>query len=483
MTNNPREELDDVLGPAVEQLKNSGASSHLPDDLNAQVLELLGKQTETESSVDVARSAKSNRSPKGNRMMMLLKYGIAASILAVVGFALNLPGLPTGPKTAFAQVAERIAEIRSLTCRVQFIDDEHVETANPKDGTKLSYLAPSKQRIDDPIGTTQIVDVAEDTSLYLNHVKREALTIHGGMALATVPVSPVRLVDAVQQHFHLDRIASDDIESIDPRTIDGTDTIGFRSTLNGEVVEAWFDQTTHLPKLIRVKFAIASFSEGEPEANLWRVVTDLKFDAEVDEQLFSMEVPEGYKSVTMDTPKVNPTAMKPATVDDLIEMLQFCAVQSEGVFPLSVSPSDESGTAMAVQSQFVKSLEDQFENGSESEKNAAMQQVVETGTLFGKGNAFLFTMKAENKFEYFGGASLEDNDRPLLWYLPDGSDKYTVVFADLSIEQLSLDDLPAKPIVPKGATDPPTMPLTMPPTMPPTEEVNPEGVGKIQSSN
>ena len=74
-------------------------------------------------------------------------------------------------------------------------------------------------------------------------------------------------------------------------------------------------------------------------------------------------------------------------------------------------------------------------------------------------------MKAENKFEYFGGASLEDNDRPLLWYLPDGSDKYTVVFADLSIEQLSLDDLPAKPIVPKGATDPPTMPPTMPPTI------------------
>lgn len=447
MTDDPRAELDEVLGPAVQQLNDSGDNSETPPDLNAQVLEMLGASA---SKIRLAADnplATTHLSPKGNRMMMVFKYGLAASVLAAVGIGLGIFGIPGGHGVAFAEVANRLAQVRSFTCRVQFIGDAAVETADGDFGQKLTYVAPSKHRIDDPIGTTQIIDQATNTMVFQNHQAKESLTITGDLVRSMDAVSPARFVEAVREHFHVDRTDNDGIKEVEPRVIDGAKTFGLRSAMNGEIIEAWFDETTHLPKLIRVRFAIPSHALGGSDTSMWRVLTDLAFDEEVDPRLFSMQTPEGYKSTSMESPVID---QSPATVDDLIAMLRACANESDGVFPLSLSPSDEQNTAMGVLTRYSQRLEQQFGAGNEADRQAAVQQMTQFAAVVGRANGFLFSMNANNKFQYFGGATLNDSDRPLLWYSPDGSDKYTIVYANLVTKEATTETLPPAPIVPKS---------------------------------
>jgi hypothetical protein len=59
---------------------------------------------------------------------------------------------------------------------------------------------------------------------------------------------------------------------------------------------------------------------------------------------------------------------------------------------------------------------------------------------------FLFSLRPENKLRYFGsGAKLNDSERPILWYSPEGDAKYQVVYADLSIKSVAESALPKLP--------------------------------------
>jgi hypothetical protein len=58
------------------------------------------------------------------------------------------------------------------------------------------------------------------------------------------------------------------------------------------------------------------------------------------------------------------------------------------------------------------------------------------------GVTFYATLKPENDAHYAGkGVKLGTPDRPIFWYKPTGSEKYRVIYADLSVKEASADEV------------------------------------------
>jgi hypothetical protein len=447
MTDNPYQELDELLGAAVREMNESGDTFELPSDLNDHVLKVVSS---TKHPVTLAQnSADTHPNKKENRRMVVTKLGSAVAVLAIVIVigAFNVWDAPGGTGILFAQVADRFSQLKSLSCRVQFVHDSQVEMADGEFGRKITHLAPSLYRIDDPNGSVEIVDASSNTMTFVNHSKKEVLTITGDGARAMAAASPARIVEVVRQHLRADRHQNDGILKIESRTIDGVVATGLRSTINGEIVEAWFDPSKHLPLLIRVKFAIPSDGiAGEGDVVMWHVLSDFRYDENIDPAIFSLEVPEGYTSIEMKSPVID---QRPARLDDLIAMLKACAKENDSVFPLSLHMNNDEGTPMAILNRRAVQLEQQFADSNESERTAILQRVTEFGGLIGRANAFLFSVQGENDLRYFGGAKLNEAERPLFWYSPDADEQYKVIYADLSVHEMNKDSLPDKPIVPE----------------------------------
>lgn len=67
-----------------------------------------------------------------------------------------------------------------------------------------------------------------------------------------------------------------------------------------------------------------------------------------------------------------------------------------------------------------------------------------------QGVMFYSLLKSENDSHYVGGGvKLGTPGRAILWYKPTGAAKYRVIYADLSVKDLSVDEVRKLP--PAGA--------------------------------
>jgi hypothetical protein len=64
----------------------------------------------------------------------------------------------------------------------------------------------------------------------------------------------------------------------------------------------------------------------------------------------------------------------------------------------------------------------------------------------GRGLGFLRDLKPENDSHYAGkDVKLDTPDRPIFWYKPTGAEKYRVIYADLSVKDMTPDDVKKLP--------------------------------------
>jgi hypothetical protein len=62
------------------------------------------------------------------------------------------------------------------------------------------------------------------------------------------------------------------------------------------------------------------------------------------------------------------------------------------------------------------------------------------------GLGFLNDLKPENDSHYAGkDVKLDTPDRPIFWYKPTGAEKYRVIYADLSVKDMTPDDVKKLP--------------------------------------
>jgi hypothetical protein len=63
-----------------------------------------------------------------------------------------------------------------------------------------------------------------------------------------------------------------------------------------------------------------------------------------------------------------------------------------------------------------------------------------------QGMMFYNLLTSQNDSHYVGaGVKLGTPDRPIFWYKPSGADKYRVIYADLSIKEMSADEVKKLP--------------------------------------
>ena len=75
MTDNPNEELDELLGAAVREMNDPGNTFELPSDLNDHVLKVVGRIKPSVTLAQDSAGAHPNKS-KGRRMIVT-KIGLS----------------------------------------------------------------------------------------------------------------------------------------------------------------------------------------------------------------------------------------------------------------------------------------------------------------------------------------------------------------------------------------------------------------------
>jgi outer membrane lipoprotein-sorting protein len=127
------------------------------------------------------------------------------------------------------------------------------------------------------------------------------------------------------------------------------------------------------------------------------------------------------------------------TEDDLLKTLRVVAKTHHGKFPQSMEKMNDD---IDIDPTEVKKADAQYGKSSpESSKAWGKAQVDQIG-LQEQGMAFYKTLKPENDAHYAGkDVKLDTPDHPIFWYKPTGGDKYRVIYADLSVKELSPDEV------------------------------------------
>ena len=184
--------------------------------------------------------------------------GLAVSLAFVIWIVLSGPN-----SIAFAQVQQELKKVRTVRY--------NVVSENP-DGSKelvitRYVISGNRLRADWP-GNTQIKIPDQETILFLDHENRAAK-----IALGTG--------EGTDRYQWLATVAEASVKELGKSTIDGKAVVGFEVPEKGNSnMKVWIDPQTRLP--VRI------VATGN------RVLQDFEFDREVRDELFKLDVPEGY---------------------------------------------------------------------------------------------------------------------------------------------------------------------------------------------
>ena len=201
--------------------------------------------------------------------------------------------------------------------------------------------------------------------------------------------------------------------------IDGIPVIGYRiqnpDSMNTDSMNVWADAKTLLP--FRIEILIQMLGE---EGAI--IMSDFKFNIDLDQSLFSLQVPEGYthQETQMDMTNLNE--------EDLIEGLRVWAEMMGGVFPHTLNTTDTKNLKLWKKKLIETKL-------SEAEQ---LKRVMKVARCW----LFIHSLKADSDWHYAGkDVKLGDADTAIFWYRPEGSETYRVIYGDLSVKDLAPDSL------------------------------------------
>jgi len=429
---------------------------------------------------------------------------IAAGIVIVAGLiGLLLLGINTGGGSrAFAEIVRPIVESRTCTFSVM------TRGAGTADSGihRGMFAVPGKMRLEGENGSVGIFDFEQRKMLMLMPDEKRAMI----MEFQNMPAEKVE--EAREFSFFSVREtiakASGSAEYLGERQIEGRTAVGYR--LEEEAMtdtEIWADAKTLLPIRIETWTKLTGVESSA-------VMSDFVFDVELDDSLFSLQVPEGYESVEMQVDASLPQEQ------ELIAVLRSCAEANGGAFPseltaeafvrgtrLQKSPPpfeltneqkaelqdelsliladvkanllqleaiakgrrqpenldllgeeiDDDLRQLAELEQKKQSLEDQVQKTySEWTDNCdtnvlhIMRDAYKEGWPAGRALAFLQMLGPDSDWCYAGsGVILGEGDTPIFRYKPKDSDKYRILYGDLTIKEVAADNIPEMPQMPQ----------------------------------
>lgn len=349
---------------------------------------------------------------------------------------------------AFADVVEGLRATRTVRY--------HAESESPEMGTRTCnvwIVEPDQARFeyveDGPSepDNVAIVDLAEGIVLSLNHERKQAtfLSLRTDVGSSWLHIRELEPLHTLRNLHDIDETTA---ESLGEQEIDGVLAVGFRlvDPQHNETTDVWADVETRLP--IRIERTgnrpygaligvgatkevtaeeIEELPVGTIEALQARrdeetsrqpmsrvVITNIVFDLELDESLFSLTPPDGYREGWGRMPYASePKALlENATEEDLLRGLRVLAEDSGGVFP-----SEEEYAERFQRARY----------GRQNERNDALLR------------AQMFLQRSLGQYLGHGVAFGDSEEVVAGWLLSEGSDMCRVVLGDLSVREMNKD--------------------------------------------
>ncbi|MCP4261083.1 MAG: hypothetical protein GY774_26800 [Planctomycetes bacterium] len=394
----PAEDIDKL----VKKLRyKAGAETH--DRILGNVMRVLDESERQKTGArarDIWRIIM--RSP-------VTKIAAAAVIIVSVVAVAHFLGVPT-EGIVWADVVHPILTAQTVVFNVVSAEGENVPT------TKVMNMGTQRFRgevLSADGMTVQVIVIADyDTLQMLQLIPNQKTAIL--IDMKDLPEEPENFLEELRNI--VTEIQNDpdvSVETLGEKEIDGRMAKGFRARNPDGEITVWIDSETSLPIRMEQQWGQMQF-----------VYTDFQFDVELDESLFSMEIPEDYTEL--------PSGELPIasnTEQDLIETLRIWAESIlDNVFPRELSGQ--------IYLDDVKKNRKKF-------KKLTQEQRVEMGLKMGPGFIFVQLLKAENDWHYVGnGVKLGDAESPVCWYRPEASETYRVIYGDLSVKDILPENLP-----------------------------------------
>ena len=382
-------------------IKNASIKSN-PEVNEAVLKELLNELDKSKSMPCAAREPNIWRTIMRNP---ITKIATAAVILVSVVAGIYFLGIPT-ESVVWADVVRPILTARTVVFN---LEGENMPT------TRVMNMGTQRVRLEVLSAdgkSVQVIVIDYDASRMLTLIpnQKKAIVID----LKDIPEKPENVLEELRNV--VTEIQNDPDVSVEPlgeKEIDGRIVKGFRARNPDGEITVWADPETALPIRMEQQWRQLQF-----------VYTDFQFDIEMDESLFSMEIPEGYSELPS-----GELGIASSTEKDLVESLRIWAeIILDDAFPEDFSTQVYVDDVKKNRKKFAK---------------LTQEQKMELAMKFGPGAMFYNLLKAENDWHYVGkNVKLGDAESPVCWYRPEGSETYRVIYGDLSVKDVAAGDLP-----------------------------------------
>ena len=334
-----------------------------------------------------------------NRMTQLTS---AAAILIAGLVGINMLFGPNVSVT-FAKAVEPI--LKATTISYDFI------VGNETDGVLMHDIV-TESHIRRTMGeSTMIIDLDNEKMLTLDNIKNEAVILDFTGPLQQGTQMFIQMIRDIISPLQQDTGFA--AENIGEKEIDGRTAVGFRA--NKQLV-IWADAKTAMP--VRIEIGIGQQTS---------IIKNFEFNFPLDVSMISMEVPDGYtlKETQMD--------LSSATEEEFIAGLKvWVEVMLDGRFPEAIT-SQAYMKSIPLLEEKVGAL------------NLPEAEAEKLGISYYKGMMFinLLPVQGHSDLHYAGkGATYGDHETAVVWYKPKDSDNYRVIYADLSVKEVTGNQLP-----------------------------------------
>ena len=338
----------------------------------------------------------------------MIKFAAAAAIIVVVLSGFHFIGGSRG--TVYASIVEQLQQARTLTYSI--VTRTPVENM-PTLRLQMAFKEPGYMRTTTADGHITVIDWTRNKGITLWPPQQEYIDFEASNYQHDPAQDPFMVVEKLRT------LPDQADEALGEKEIDGRVLEGFRVTQGDMISTVWIDpQTT---QLVRVEIEYT----GSPGMNT--IMTDFQFNAEIDDTLFSLTPPENFirMEVSADVSTV--------TEQDLTAYLHMWSTWTkDGTFPPTFNPLE----LPKVTAEMIK--QGKFGDGetSDQERRAEAMQMY-------RGITFVTQLPAGSNWRYAGeNVSYGAADTPIFWYRPENSITYRVIYGDLSVKDVSPENLP-----------------------------------------
>jgi len=392
-------------------------------------------------ALGVAGLASARRSVSGGSRIWRLtmknpvtKLAVAAVVVVAAVLGIYMLG---GSQPAFADVVRPILTAHTAAYKI---------VAQVKDEQKVTieaqFMAPGKVRQIMSFDATgapsgiQIMDYQQGKGLVLMPAQKMAMV----MELKNQPeqFQAATMFNPFEEFRNLIQKAQanpgESIKYLGESQMQGRKVVGYRVTVEdatvmaqpGEELTIWADAESLLP--VQVEYSLEKMF-GKPGT---MTMMDIQFDVPLDPAQFSLAAPEGYTERTLQVDASLPTEA------DLLETLRLWTEATEGKFPAQLNMGAGEDVFKALGEKGKLKLA-----GEPSLDDPAFQEFLQLFQKINRGLTFVTRLPKEADSCYVGaGATFGDATKPIFWYRPQGSATYRVIYADLSVLDVALEDLP-----------------------------------------